>query len=61
MRDAGIPVPQLPQVGGKVKTGKIIFRDWIDEKNSTHEFHVESAGLPIPEAVDQIYTLQAIA
>lgn len=54
-------VPQLLTNGKMPEKGKFIFTDYIDEKRRTHEFHVESAGIPIPVAVDQIYTMQVVA
>lgn len=53
-------VPQLATQGGVTK-GKFLFGDYVDERKSTHEFDVKSAGLAIPTAVDQIYTLQVVA
>ena len=38
-----------------------VFNDYIDPMKFTHEFHVMSSGIPVPIAVDQIYTLQVIA
>jgi hypothetical protein len=54
-------VPQLITSGQIPEKGQFIFSDYIDEKKRTHEFHVESAGIPIPVAVDQIYTFKAVA
>lgn len=54
-------VPQLIEPGRAPLVGAYIFSDYIDRKNKTHEYHVESAGVPIPVAVDQIYTFQAVA
>lgn len=54
-------VPQLLTPGETIKTGAYIFTDYIDEKARTHEFHVESAGIPVPVAIDQIYTFRAVA
>jgi len=54
-------VPQLATVGGGVRKGKFIFGDYTDERKSTHDFDVKSAGLAIPVAVDQLYTVQVVA
>lgn len=54
-------VPQLIKPGVPPQVGSFIFSDYIDEKKKTHEYHVESAGVPIPVAVDQIYTFKAVA
>lgn len=54
-------VPQLPQLGGGVRKGKFIFGDYVDERASTHDFDVKSAGLAIPVAIDQIFTAQVVA
>jgi len=52
-------VPQLP--GSAPLVGDYIFTEYVDEKRRTREYHVESAGMPIPTAIDQIYTFQAVA
>lgn len=54
-------VPQLIEPGKMPQVGQFIFSDYVDRKNKTHEYHVESAGVPVPVAVDQIYTFQAVA
>jgi hypothetical protein len=54
-------VPQLVTQGGGVKKGKFIFDDFVDDRKKTHEFDIQSAGLPIPTAVDQIYTVKVVA
>lgn len=54
-------VPQLLKPGQPVRTGAYIISEYTDEKAKTHEIHVESAPLPIPVAVDQIYTFKAKA
>lgn len=53
-------VPQLATVGGGVKKGKFIFGDYVDERKASHEYDVKSCGLPIPVAVDQIYTAKVV-
>jgi hypothetical protein len=52
-------VPQL--LNQAPKRGAFLFRDYIDERSEAHIFEVKSAGLAIPVAVDQIYTLQVLA
>ncbi|MFA6057297.1 MAG: major capsid protein [Taibaiella sp.] len=55
-------VPQLIDTDNRVpKKGAFIFGDYVDRKLSTHEYDVKSAGVPIPVAVDQIYTRQVLA
>lgn len=52
-------VPQLP--GTAPLVGDFIFSEYVDEKKRTREYHVESAGMPVPTAIDQIYTFKAVA
>jgi len=54
-------VPQLATIGGGIRKGKFIFGDYIDERNSAHDFDVKSAGLAIPVGIDQIATVQVVA
>lgn len=56
-------VPQLvSDIGAKpVQTGEWVIGERIDEWNAKHDFDIKSAGLPIPVAVDQIYTMQVKA
>jgi hypothetical protein len=54
-------VPQLLEPGKAPLIGQFVFSDYIDKKAKTHEYHVESAGVPVPTAIDQIYTFQAVA
>ncbi len=54
-------VPQLLEPGQEPKTGEYLVSQYTDEKARTREYHIESAGLPIPVAVDQIYTFKAVA
>jgi hypothetical protein len=56
--------PQLITPGqdtAKLISGKYVMSEYIDPKARTHEFHIESRGLPVPLAIDTIYTLQPIA
>jgi hypothetical protein len=52
--------PQLLKPGQQPVTGKFIINEYVDEKARTREFHVESAGMPIPVGIDQIYTFKAV-
>jgi hypothetical protein len=54
-------VPQLLDPGQAPLTGKFIVSQFTDEKRKTREYHVESAGVPVPVAIDQIYTFKAVA
>lgn len=53
-------VPRLITRGGTTK-GAYVFDEHMDEWGQKHMFRVRSAGVPIPTAVDQIYTFQAVA
>lgn len=54
-------VPQLlTQNNGQVKTGAYVIEEYIDERKKAHIFDVTSAGVAIPTAVDQIYTLKVV-
>lgn len=54
-------VPQI--IGGKqvTKKGSFYIQESMDEEESTHKIRVKSAAVPIPVAVDQIWTAQVIA
>lgn len=54
-------VPQLIRPGVPPLIGAFVFSDYVDEKKKTHEYHVESAGVPIPVAVDAMFTFKAVA
>ncbi|OJV51662.1 MAG: hypothetical protein BGO31_00210 [Bacteroidetes bacterium 43-16] len=55
-------VPQV--IDGKetptVKKGAFVFGDYIDRRKATHEFDVMSAGVAVPVAVDQIFTMKVL-
>lgn len=53
-------VPQLPE-NGNVQKGAYAFFENRDTFKVKHEISVRSAGIAVPVAVDQIYTLQPIA
>lgn len=60
-------VPQLlgkkPNVGAGLATsrGAFMIGEYLDERNSAHIIDIKSAGVPVPVAVDQIYTEQVVA
>jgi hypothetical protein len=55
-------VPQLIGEPGQLpRQGEYVFGDYIDQRKATHEFDVMSACVPIPVAVDTIWTGQALA
>ncbi len=41
-------------------SGKFIFSDFVNPEKKYHRFYTESAPLPVPEAIDQICTIQAL-
>lgn len=52
-------VPQLVDMDNPVpKKGAYVFGEFKDEKNTAHVMDVKSAGVAVPVAVDQIYTMQ---
>lgn len=54
-------VPQLLTTGGtNVTRGAYVFNDYVDEEKAAHKFDVKSAGVAIPVAVDQIYTIKVL-
>lgn len=55
-------VPQLIGPGGEIpQKGAYLVTESIDQKKTVHEIGIKSAGLPIPVAVDRIYTVQVKA
>ena len=55
-------VPQLLDDENPVaKKGAFVFGDYKDTDKSVHKYDVKSAGVAIPVAVDQIYTMQVLA
>lgn len=54
-------VPQLLTTGIAPKKGKFLAYDFIDERATSHLLGVKSAGVAIPVAVDQIYTMKVLA
>lgn len=54
-------VPQLLTEGGVKDTrGEYIFNDYVDQRKGAHEFDIKSAGVAIPSAVDQMYTVKVV-
>tara|TARA_R110002167_G_scaffold24774_7_gene86677 strand:- start:401 stop:1567 length:1167 start_codon:yes stop_codon:yes gene_type:complete len=54
-------VPQLiNEAGGIPQKGAYLVQDFRDEKRGSHEIHVKSAPLPIPLAIDTIYTVAVL-
>ena len=56
--------PQIVTPGAATASlisGKYIMSEYIDMRSRSHEFHIESRGLPVPIAIDQLYTLFAVA
>lgn len=55
-------VPQLITPNNPVpKQGQYLIRDFMDERMTAHVTEIASAGVAIPVAVDQIYTVQVVA
>jgi hypothetical protein len=53
-------VPQLIGQGAAPKKGAYLVGDYIDQRNTAHVFDIKSAGVAVPVAVDQIYTLKPV-
>jgi hypothetical protein len=56
--------PQLSTPGAStlsLTAGEYFLWDYIDVKSKSHDFHIESAPLPVPIKVDRIYTLTPVA
>jgi len=55
-------VPQLMGEPGQMPVqGEYVFGDFVDQRLASHVFDVQSAAVPIPVAVDQIYTFRGVA
>lgn len=55
-------VPQLISRPGEMPNqGIFTIGEFIDERRTAHIFDIQSAGVPVPVAVDQIYTFKAVA
>ena len=53
-------VPQLIKNGQVPQKGAYLITDFVNEDDEFHEMRVKSAGVPIPTAVDQIYTMKVV-
>lgn len=53
-------VPQLvdPGTTRAPQKGEWVYGDFIDNRNAKHDFDVQTCGVPVPVAIDQIYTMQ---
>ena len=54
-------VPQLIENGAVPQKGAYLIQDFIDQRATTHEVHIKSAGVAIPVAIDQLYTAKVVA
>lgn len=55
-------IPKLIGSPGDMPTqGAYVVGEFTDERKTTHDFDIQSAGVAIPVAVDQIYTFKAVA
>jgi hypothetical protein len=54
-------VPRLLSENAAPQKGAYVFGDFKDERNTAHIFDVKSAGVALPVAVDQIYTMEVLA
>ncbi len=55
-------VPKLIGEPGQMPTqGEYVIGEFLDTRNAVHDFDIQSAGVAIPVAVDQIYTMKAVA
>lgn len=53
-------VRQLIKDGQVPQAGEFLWTEYMDERETAHEMHVKSAPLPIPVAVDTIYTARVL-
>jgi hypothetical protein len=54
-------VPQLITAPGAQSVGAYTVKEFMDERKATHDIEISSAGVPIPVAIDQIYTFKAVS
>lgn len=55
-------VPQLIEEPGEMPVqGAYIVGEFRDKRKAVHDFDIQSAGLAVPVAVDQVYTFKAVA
>lgn len=54
-------VPQLiTPTNTKIKKGAYLFDEYTDERKTSHVMDVKSAGIAVPTAVDQMYTMKVL-
>ncbi len=53
-------VPQVVEPGTTTapQKGEWVYGDYIDARKAKHDFDVQCAGVPVPVAIDQIYTMK---
>jgi hypothetical protein len=54
---AGVPI----LIGQAPQRGAYVIQEFLDERATSHEIHVKSAGVAVPVAIDQIYTRKVVA
>jgi len=56
-------IPMLPGMtpAGTSGAGSYVLKEWIDFENTNHRMEINSAGIAIPLAIDQIYTQKVVA
>lgn len=56
-------VPRVISADGGIAnaTGEYIYGEYVDARKKAHIMEVQSAGVAIPKAIDQIYTMQVLA
>jgi hypothetical protein len=54
-------VPRLLKDGQSAVKGAYLIGEYMSERNDAHIMDIKSAGVPIPVAVDQIYTVKVCA
>lgn len=54
-------VPQLFKGVSSIQRGQYIINEYMDERETSHDWEIKSAPVPVPVAVDQIYTVQVIS
>lgn len=54
-------VPQVVDSPGETpQQGEYVYGEYIDKRKAKHDFDIQTAGVPVPVAVDQVYTAQVI-
>jgi len=54
-------VPRLITSAGQQAVGAFTVKEFMDEAKESHNISIASAGIPIPVAVDQIWTAKVVA